>query len=319
MRLLVVSDGSTDTTCEIVEGYGRGEAKSGIEARVQLLAYPQRRGKAACLNDAVASCTEEIIVFTDVRQRLDVLAVRSLVDNFADTDVGAASGQLMFERDNITEFGESMDAYWRYEKFLRMTESAIHSSVGVTGAIYALRRDCFRPIPDDTLLDDVLIPMNVVLQRKRVLFEKNALAFDLPSRDVAQERIRKVRTLAGNFQLIWRYPKLLLPWCDPIAWQFVSHKLMRLVSPLALVAALLSNVILARGSWFFTFTLSAQLVCYFLAVAGSLFMIANRFRVVKLAAAFVSLNWFVVLGFIEFVSNRDAHLWKNTPISSKNN
>jgi poly-beta-1,6-N-acetyl-D-glucosamine synthase len=309
LRLLIVSDGSSDATCAIVERYE--------DQRVQLMSFPERRGKAACLNDAVAACAEEIIVFTDLRQRLDALSIRHLVNNFADPAIGVASGQLVFEQEGMTNFGESMDAYWRYEKFLRRAESNIHSCVGVTGAIYALRRECFQPIPGDTLLDDVLIPMNSVLRGRRVVFERDALAYDQPSRELAQERVRKIRTLAGNFQLICRYPALLLPWRNPIAWQFVSHKVMRLLAPLALAGALLGNLLLVGKGAFFIATFAAQLFCYLFAAIGMALPSMDKIRLIRFASAFLSLNWFVVLGFREFLTNREAHLWKNNQAATK--
>ncbi len=306
LRVLIASDGSDDDTHEVVASFN--------PSRVSLLPFPTRRGKAACLNDAIATCDEDVIVLTDARQALHPLAVRRLIDNLADDTVGAVSGQLVFERDGITAFGEGIDAYWRYEKFLRRTEGRIHSSVGVTGAIYALRRSCFRAIPPETILDDVLIPMNVVAQGYRVLFEDEALAYDRPSRDAAQERVRKVRTLAGNFQLLASYPWLVAPWRNPIATQFISHKVMRLIAPLAMALALLTNAFLATdpaGGVLWRLTFVAQLAAYALAVLGLLSSAANRIRLVKLASAFLSLNWFVVLGFVEFLSNRNAHLWQN--------
>jgi cellulose synthase/poly-beta-1,6-N-acetylglucosamine synthase-like glycosyltransferase len=302
LRVLVASDGSSDATCAVVEALG--------DARVELLAFPRRRGKAACLNDAVARCAEEVIVFTDARQALDPRALRHLVANLGDAAVGAVSGQLVFERDGMTAFGEGLDTYWRYEKFLRRAEGRIHSAVGVTGALYALRRECFREIPSDTVLDDVVIPMNVVLQGRRVIFEDHALVFDRSSRDAREERSRKVRTLAGNFQLVTRHPALLSPWRNPIALQFASHKLMRLVAPLALAVALVANIALAGSSPWFAALLTLQLAAYGCAALGMLWPRANRLRAVKLASAFLTLNWFVVLGFVEFVTNRQAHLWK---------
>jgi poly-beta-1,6-N-acetyl-D-glucosamine synthase len=312
LRMLVVSDGSDDNISEVVDSFGN--------TRVKLLALPQRRGKAACLNDAVATCDEEIIVFTDARQAFDPSTVRHLVDNFADSTIGAVSGQLIFERNGITNFGDSIDAYWRYEKFLRKTESRIHSSVGVTGAIYALRRSCFQEIPPDTILDDVLIPMNVVAKGHRVIFEDQALAYDRPSRDAKQERVRKVRTLAGNFQLLFSNPWLLNPRRNPIALQLISHKVMRLIAPLAMAVALLCNFILVANDFAQPFArtmLLLQLTAYAMAVLGALWPMAAQLRLIRLASAFVSLNWFVVLGFVEFISNRNAHLWNNHQAAAK--
>lgn len=302
LRVLIVSDGSNDNTCKIVRSYAN--------EFVTLLAISERRGKAACLNDAVSACDEEVLIFTDARQVLDPCAVSNLVDNFLDTQIGAASGQLVFDREGITDFGESLDAYWRYEKFVRQLESAIHSSVGVTGAIYALRRNSFREIPVDTVLDDVLIPMNVVTQGMRVIFEKQAMAFDRPSQFAAQERTRKIRTLAGNFQLILKNPRFLLPWRNPIALQFISHKLMRLLVPVALVGAFISNAFLIGEGLFYVVMQIMQVSAYAMAACGFFWKRAEQILPVKLAMGFFSLNWFVVLGFLEFLSNRNAHLWK---------
>ncbi len=306
LRVIVASDGSTDSTEEIVRQIG--------DRRVELIAFPERRGKATCLNEVIGSCTEEFLVLSDARQRLDRGAVRALLRNFADPAVGGVSGQLVFTVDGITPYGESLDAYWRYEKSLRRAESAIHSSVGVTGALYALRRAAFAAIPADTILDDLLIPMQVVLGGRRVLFEDAALAFDVPSQSATIERARKTRTLAGNFQLLTAHPQLLLPWRNPILLQFLSHKVARLLAPAALAGALISNLLLAlNGSALFGLFLAVQLVAYACAACGLLWPAANRFLPAKLSAGFVSLNWFVVLGLFQFLGNRHAHLWQTGP------
>jgi cellulose synthase/poly-beta-1,6-N-acetylglucosamine synthase-like glycosyltransferase len=301
LRIVVASDGSEDGTNAIVAACA--------DRGVDLLAFPGRRGKAACLNDAIARCTEEIVVLTDARQRLDPAAVRHLAENFADRDVGAASGELVFETDGITQFGEGVDAYWRYEKFIRQQEGRFHSTVGVTGALYALRRECFREIPPSTILDDVVIPMNAVMAGRRVVFESRARAYDLPSRDPRQEKLRKVRTLAGNYQLMASHPAFLVPLRNPIWVQLVSHKVFRLLGPLFMAMALITTAILAPGSIFCRYLLAAQLAAYALPALGLAWPVAKRWHVVKLATAFLLLNWFAVLGLLEFLRNRDAHLW----------
>lgn len=301
LRVVVASDGSTDATVATAEAIGT--------TRVQVLAFPQRRGKAACLNDAIAACPEPIVVLTDVRQPLDPSAVRLLVENFADPAIGAVSGELAFVREGLTGFGESVDAYWRYEKWLRRVEGRVASTIGVSGALYALRRECFRPIPAETILDDVLIPMNVVLQGRRVAFESGAVAWDEAAKDAGQERRRKVRTLAGNFQLLALRPALLLPWRNPVWFQFLSHKVARLLVPPALLAAFVANAWLAPVHSAYAALFAAQSAAYALALLG-LVAPTLRLRLVKVPAAFVLFNWFVVLGFVEYVANRDAHLWK---------
>ena len=308
LRILVASDGSTDGTVS--------QVKSRHDPRVGVIAWPQRRGKAACLNEAVAACDEEIVVFTDARQRLHPGAVRALIGNFGDPRVGAVSGELVFETEDATGFGEGVDAYWRYEKAIRLRECVVDSTVGATGALYAIRRAIYRPIPPNTVLDDVLIPMNVVLQGYRVAFEPHALAYDHPARNAAQERVRKVRTLAGNFQLFATRPDLLLPWRNRIAFQFWSHKVLRLVCPWAMASALGAAAALASRSTLYTALLAAQLAFWGAALVGTLFVPARSLRPVRIAHAFLSLNWFAVLGLIEFLTNRETHLWRTRAATS---
>jgi cellulose synthase/poly-beta-1,6-N-acetylglucosamine synthase-like glycosyltransferase len=300
MRVLLVSDGSNDATCALVEAVAH--------PRVSLLALTPRRGKAACVNDALAACPEEVVVMTDVRQPLERDAVRRLLENFADPDVGAASGTILHGAPGASGYGEGLDTYWRYEQFLRETESRVHSMVGVTGALYAMRRECFRGVPQATVLDDVYIPMSIVLQGRRVVLERRALAYDEPLASPARERARKVRTLAGNFQLLALMPQLLSP-RNPVLLQFLSHKVMRLVGPVALAGALVANIALAGEGLAYALLLAAQLACYGCAIAGMVIPAARRVGLVKLSMTFVALNGYVVLGFIEFLTNRNLHLW----------
>ncbi len=310
LRLLIASDGSTDGMDQVVQAC--------VEPRVSLLAFPAPRGKASCLNDAIALCGEDVIVLTDVRQRLSPKAVRYLVGNLADPQVGAVSGELVFVSDDPTPFASGVGAYWRYEKFIRRSQAAIHSSPGVTGALYALRKSCFRPIATSTILDDVAIPMQAAMQGKRIVFESRAIAYDAPSTQARQERRRKVRTLAGNFQLLKLYPQFLLPWRNPIIVQFVSHKVLRLVAPWAMIVALGCSVLLAVHSIFYAVLLSAQLGVYALPLLGELMPPLRNRMPVKLATTFMALNAYAILGLFEFLTNRDAHLWRAGPTAEPN-
>ena len=304
LRLVIASDGSTDRTDALVAACG--------DPRVTLLAFPERRGKAACLNDAVAACDEEVIVFTDARQALNASAVRRLVQSLSDPDVGVVSGELLFQAEGVRDFGQGVDAYWRYEKFIRRNEARVHSVPGATGALYAMRRSAFRPIARETILDDVAIPMQACLAGLRVIFDGRALAFDKPSTAAASERRRKVRTLAGNFQLLTLLPQLLLPWRNPILLQFVSHKLLRLLAPWAMAVALLASAVLAwQGSVFYLVVLVAQLAFYGLPLFALAWPALQSRRVVRVVQAFVAMNWFAVLGLVEFMNNREAYLWRS--------
>ncbi|WP_444995806.1 glycosyltransferase family 2 protein [Aliikangiella sp. IMCC44359] len=301
LNILVVSDGSNDQTNNIVEQFG---------SNVKLLAFSEQRGKAACLNDAFKTITTDIVVMTDSRQDFDKNAVIELVSNFYDEKVGAVSGELLFYSENENTFSQGVDAYWKYEKFIRSSESQVGSVVGVTGAIYALRKSLFQPIPNNTVLDDVLIPMQVSLQGGRVLFEPKAVAYDIPSSDKAREKKRKTRTIAGNYQLIQLKPELMNPFKNKLFFQLVSHKLLRLIMPICMFLMFVSNFFIAKYSWIYMVFLLGQLVFYSLVFLSSYFSQLNRFKLVKIASAFVSLNLYAVYGLKEFMFNKNIHIWK---------
>lgn len=303
LRVLIASDGSTDATAAQVRACG--------DPRVRLLAFPERRGKAACLNDAVAACGEAVIVFTDARQPLDRQAVRRLVANLADPRVAVVSGELVFVTETTAGFGQGVDAYWRYEKFIRRHEALVHSVPGATGALYAMRRSAFRPIAPQTILDDVAIPMQACLDGHRVVFEREAIAYDQPSGTAASERRRKVRTLAGNFQLLMLMPRLLSPWGNPIFWQYLSHKVLRLAAPWAMAGLLASTLWLAHSSVLYMAAAVGQALLYGLPLLGLLLPALRTWKPVRIAQAFVALNGFALLGLMEFLTNRHAHLWRS--------
>ena len=258
MQIIVASDGSTDGTAAALAPYA---------GRVELLMLPAS-GKAGALNAAVARARHPILVFADARQRFAPDAIARLVPHFRNPQVGAVSGELMLDPSQST-IGDGVGAYWRYEKWLRRREAIVGSTIGVTGAIYAMRRSVWRPLPPDTLLDDVLGPIRVVLDGYQVTFESRARAYDEAPRDAEQELRRKTRTLAGNFQLLVQEPRLLLPGINPVWLQFMSHKIGRLLVPYALIAIFVTSVALAPGSWFYRFALGAQLVFFALAAYGA--------------------------------------------------
>ena len=206
LEIVIASDGSTDET---VSRANVSKLPACVCERSTTGA-----GKAAVLNDVVPSARGEIVVLADARQRFDAGTLRALVADFGDPRVGAVSGELVI-RSRANDTGSTIAAgasfYWRYEKFIRRNESRANSTVGATGAVYAIRRELFERIPDDTLLDDVLIPMKIISRGYRVLFEPGARAYDLAAASPRQEFVRKVRTIAGTFQLFARERWLFNP------------------------------------------------------------------------------------------------------------
>lgn len=290
-----------------------GWVPDGVEAwalhpGVRFLSHPHRRGKAACLNDAVASARGEVLLMVDVRQRIEPAALRALVACLADPEVGAVSGELCFE-DPETGFARGVDAYWRYEKAIRLAEAQSGSVVGVTGALYAMRRDLFRPLPEGTVLDDVLLPMQVVAAGARVVFEPAARAWDRPSSSPVEERARKVRTLAGNLQLLRLAPWLLDPRANPAWFRFACHKLLRLAAPWLTVGLVVATAVLAPTHPFYTFALALLLAAAVLLLVSGIWAPLGRARPVRLLAAYWHMNLYAAQAPFAFARNSRLHLW----------
>jgi poly-beta-1,6-N-acetyl-D-glucosamine synthase len=270
VEIVVASDGSTDTTREVVTAYARAGHWPGGTPRVRFVEIGPR-GKAAALNAGVAAAQHDVLVFADARQRFAPDAVRRLVAPFEDPEVGGVSGELVLDCETgITDstVRDGVGAYWRYEKWLRARESAIDSTLGATGAIYALRRACWHPLPDGTILDDVLAPMRAVLDGWRVVFEPAARAFDVTAPNAVVESRRKTRTLAGNYQLLALEPRLLVPGVNRVWLQYVSHKIGRLLVPWALFAVLVATLMLAGSSPVYMLAAAAQALFYGMALYG---------------------------------------------------
>jgi biofilm PGA synthesis N-glycosyltransferase PgaC len=296
-EIIVASDGSADSTAE--------EARRAGTSSVRVLELPERIGKGAALTAGCNLAGNDILVFADTRQRWNRSALLMLLENFADAQVGAVSGDLVLETQPGVMAGVGL--YWRYEKWLRKKESQIHSTVGVTGAICAVRRKLFPGVPAGTILDDVWWPLCVTMQGYRVVHEKRAVAYDrLPER-ARDEFRRKVRTLAGNFQLAARLPQTLLPWRNPVWLQFVSHKLLRLVVPWATLTMLVLSVILSAPTYHALFW--AQIGFYALALLGSVPAIGSRLRPAGAAASVLVLNAAACMAFWVWVTGRAGRSW----------
>jgi len=262
LQVIVALDGSTDGTASIVRPYA--------DRGVMVIESPTRDGKAVRLNEAVSASRGEILVFADARQRLDRRCVRELVANLRDPSVGVVSGELVLESvasEHGSEDASGPGLYWRYEKWMRAMESDIHSILGATGALYAIRRELYQPLEAGTILDDVEIPMRAVLSGKRAIFEPRAKVYDSACGE-EREFERKVRTLTGNFQILATMPALLHPIRNPVFLQYVSHKVAKLVAPYFLLAMFISNVFLHDG--FYLVTLVAQCLLYAAALVGAI-------------------------------------------------
>ncbi len=296
LEIVMVSDGSTDSTNQILSEHT-------ANPRVRVILNPQQQGKAAGLNAAMSSVRGEIVVFTDARQQIEPDAIRVLVENFADPEIGCASGELMLGDPETGEAEQGMGVYWRIEKAVRELESAVGSVVGATGAIYGVRRKLLVNVPDEAILDDVYIPMHVVRRGARVIFDPRARAWDSPDQGTAREFTRKVRTLSGNYQLLQLAPWLLTS-ANPLRFQFVSHKVLRLVVPFALLATLLASFL--TPGVFYRGAVILQLAFYTLSFLGLAHFLRRGplARVADAARTFVLLNTAAAVAFANFAAGR---------------
>lgn len=302
-EVVVVSDGSTDGT-----GDAAREAAAG-DSRVVVVDRETRQGKAACLNVGVSTARHDIVVFADARQRFALDTVSLLSAHFQDTSLGAISGSNHIERSG-SNVGGGVDAYWKFEKWLRWQESKFDSAIGCTGAIYAIRKSLYRPLPEDTILDDVVIPMEIARQGKRIGFDPAATSYDPQQNEPEREHVRKQRTLAGNYQMMFRYPQWLLPWKNRLWWQLISHKYLRLLAPWAMLGLLVTNaMLLADAPSIYSFTWWSQCGFYLCAGMGLAFR-RFKFPLLSIPAAFVFLNWMTFLGLLYFLRDAGTQGWE---------
>lgn len=299
LDLVVVSDGSTDGTG------ARLRERAG--PRLVAVDLPTRRGKTACLADAIARAPGDVLLFTDVRQRLAPGSVQALCDALASGELAAVSGLLRLE--GADGYAQAVDAYWKYETAIRRAEAATGSVVGVSGALYAVRKRDMPLPPEGLVLDDVWVPMRIAADGGRIGLEPAAVAFDRASPSAAVESARKRRTLSGNWQLLARWPAIAIPGRHPLAWRFVHHKLLRLLAPLFLAGAFIANLALLGQGLLPTALFAAQCAAYLAALAGLQWPSLRALLPVKLASAFLEMNAYAVMGFIDFLRSRDAHLW----------
>jgi poly-beta-1,6-N-acetyl-D-glucosamine synthase len=296
MRVIVISDGSTDAT----EAIAREFSRNGVE----VVAVP-KGGKPLAINKGMALADGEILFFTDVRQKLDRDCLRRLIANFADPDVGAACGELII-LDGHTQEEQSVGLYWKVEKWIRRQLSRSGTLLVITGCVYAVRRDAAEPVPPDVLGDDIFIPQAVLRKGYRVVFEEDAKAYDYPtSRDV--EFHRKVRTLAGLYQFVRRRG------LGPYPFHFFSYKVSRLLLPYALLIIAVSSPFLTPAPVAIA-VVAAQLLFYGLAALDNAVPDGSFLKKISSPARTFCMLMAASLRSVSVLFVPAANLWKTTHV-----
>lgn len=296
-EIVVACDGSPDDTPLIAQSLADG-------VRVRVLNFPVNRGKTEVLNASVPQLKGEIIVFSDAAAMLYRDSVRNLVANFADPQVGAVSGKYTVVKAEDVAIGKSEDFYWKYETFLKTKESELSSTLGAHGHLHAIRKELYQPLAPDAINDDYIIPVSVLAKGFRAVYEPAAIVFE-----EAQEMTgfgRRVRIMAGNIQQMRELRGLLRPFQTLPFFFFFSHKIVRLLVPLAMLAALAANLFLL-GLPLYRTLFYGQAVFYTLAGAEALWRIRPRF--LALPYYFTMVNAAVFVGLYQVLVRRKV-AWK---------
>jgi cellulose synthase/poly-beta-1,6-N-acetylglucosamine synthase-like glycosyltransferase len=298
IEVIFVSDGSTDGTDQVLGAVER--------PRFRFYRQERRQGKPSAVNRAAAASRGEILVFSDAATLFAPDAVRRLAGHFSDPRVGAVCGALEFARSEESAATEGV--YWRYETALRRMEGKLGATLTASGAIYAVRRAAFRPLEPDTILEDFLVPMTARRLGYRVVYDPAARATDTAPETVHGEFARRVRLAAGSFRAL--VPLARAAATSPsVLWAFVSHKLLRWLAPLFLVAIALASAALA-GRPFYAVALALQAAFYLWALAG----LAFRERLAKVRFALVgyflvAMNLAFLMGLGRLVAGRQPVAW----------
>ncbi len=303
IEILLGSDGSTDETNNIVKQY--------VDSRIKFYEFPARRGKISVLNDLIACASGEIIIFSDANTILSRDAVWELVSWFSEPSVGCVCGKLELKAAEGGHNAEFEGFYWKYESFIKEQEGKLGCLLGANGGIYAIRKKLFSSLPAETILDDFLIPMEILQAGFLVLYNPRACAYEDTAKSISQESIRKVRIGAGNFQaLFWLY-RLLDVRKGLSSFIFLSHKVFRWCVPFLLIIVFFFNLPMANFPVYnviFVF----QIVFYFFVFLGFL---VNRYKLetMKFFVSFYyffSMNLSLLKGFLNFVRVKNLVLWE---------
>jgi cellulose synthase/poly-beta-1,6-N-acetylglucosamine synthase-like glycosyltransferase len=300
-QVIVVSDGSTDGTADLLLRQ--------THPVLETIILEDHSGKAAAVNAGVAQATSEIILFVDIRPEIAPGSIHQLVSNFADPTIGCVAGELTLRHDGHDATSAAIGGlYWKYEQWLRTCEAKFYSPVGVYGGFYAIRRSLATPQPEGMILDDMFQPLSIIRQGYRSVLDSEALVYDTWPKQAAGEFQRKVRTLAGNFQLMQLAP-WILSFQNRVLFQFLSHKAMRLVLPYLLILLLISTAILAADNSAYELFAALQGAGWILAIAGLRFKLPLLHRLAAPASALLVLNAAAVVGLYKFLMTRGP-LWK---------
>jgi cellulose synthase/poly-beta-1,6-N-acetylglucosamine synthase-like glycosyltransferase len=298
MQIIFVSDGSTDSTNDILKTVG--------DVNIETVILPQRSGKATALNHAVRRAQHEILVFSDASTLFAPDALRKLGRHFVDVRIGAVCGALQFHASLASQRTEGI--YWKYESMIRLMEARLGATLTASGAVYALRREAYVPLDPSTVLDDFIIPMNARKAGYRIVYDPEATATDYGAEGVEGEFTRRVRLATGSFQSLLFLLRVKMGVLGRFA--LISHKLLRWFLPVLLCTLLISNLALVRQPMYAVF---GVLQVFFFLWASLGFVFRKRLQGVRfalLAYYLLAMNLAFLLGMFRCFTNHHEATWQ---------
>jgi len=287
LEIIVVSDGSTDGTDEIVRQYaGRN---------VVLISSEIRRGKTAGLNTALTRVNGEIVIFTDADSMFPIDTVKKISEFFNDDSVGLVTGTTSYMVEGEEGMARSTGIYTKLEKLIKYLETLSGSCVGADGAIFAIRKNLYMPLRDDDI-NDFIIPLNVIRSGKRVVLREDLICIEPPSTDEKSAFLRQARISNRTLRALFRNVDLLnFIKFKNFSFKLISHKYIRLSTPLFMLALIPLNLFLLGKGNQFVFLMIAQVIFYGVAIVGSkieLFKSFHHFVLVQIAILY---GWYLYL------------------------
>jgi poly-beta-1,6-N-acetyl-D-glucosamine synthase len=301
LEIIVVSDGSSDRTNQIMNSYS--------DQRLTCLTYADRGGKVKALNTGMAIISGDIVVLTDANVMLEPDAITKLTAVFADDTVGCAVGNTILRSPDGAVSGEGI--YSRYEKRIHRSEENFRTMITVDGALYAIRREFVLPLPPDTITDDWFMATGVLGRGKRIVYVADAIGYEDAAESVAGEFKRKVRMIAGGYQSLFRRAGLFLnPFRYPaIAFMIVSHKLLRWTAMIFMLWLLISTIFLTTAHPFFVAFALCQILFYLLALIGRWGQKGRVAIAFYLPYYFTAVNWAALVGLWKYLSGGQKVTW----------
>ena len=307
LEVIFVTDGSSDKTPDIVREY----------SFIRLLHQPERKGKIAAVNRAMAFVQSPLVVFCDANTMLNPECIREIVKHYSDPKVGGVAGEkkiLARGADTAAAAGEGL--YWKYESTLKKLDSELYSTMGAAGELFSVRKDLLDHVPEGTIIEDFVQSLKLCIKGYVVRYEPNAFAAEAPSSSIKEEMKRKVRICAGAFQAMVLLKELFNVFKYPVvSFQFISHRILRwTICPIALVTLLLSNIILVitdSNNVFYQVVLALQGLFYLLAVTGWIYASRDiKVKALYIPFYFLFMNISVFMGFNRFIRNKQTVLWE---------